>query len=385
MRLGKEADLVKMSPVLSKPNVSSAVHGDSRNLDLLRAVAVLCVFLAHLFLFLIKFDYVPVGQSRELWNIFLNFLGHLGVLFFFVHTALVLMLSLDRTSQDGAIGNFYIRRAMRIYPSAAVCILAILLFEVPQVPDGTYASWSAGEVVANLFLVQNLFSTPDMIMPFWSLPRELQMYLALPFVYLILKRFPSTITALLVWLGFLAAAPHYQLLACFPCFMGGVVAYQLAAEKKTFQAPAWTWCVAIVLLGAVNLVLSLTIMPDFRADFVLCMLLGIAIPNFQDLEWSAVTRVAKVVAKYSYGIYLFHDPVIWISFVKLNGFPLAARWACLVALMAGIPYVLHHWVEAPMMEVGKRLATRWSEAAASRRRAVTAAAGLQEPVHAQPD
>ena len=350
-----------MRPLTLPPNATGAVHADSRNLDLLRAIAVLCVFLAHLFLFLIKFDYVPVGQNRELWNIFLNFLGHLGVLFFFVHTALVLMLSLDRTGEEGMIGNFYLRRIFRIYPSAIVCIGAILLLKVPQVPDGTYVSWSLSEVVANLFLVQNLFAVPDMIMPFWSLPREFQMYLVLPIIYRILKWFPSAITALILWFAFMAAAPNYQILACFPCFMGGVIAYQLAAEKKTMRAPAWAWFGAIIVLGLVNLVLSLTIMPDFRADFVLCMLLGLAIPNFTDLDLNVVTRGAKVVAKYSYGIYLFHDPAIWISFVKLNGFPLFVRWSCLVLLMVGIPYALHHWVEAPMMEMGKRLALRWSD------------------------
>ena len=77
-----------------------AASSEFRNLDLLRAVAVLCVFLAHLFLFLIKLQYVSLAHHPELWDIFLNLVGHLGVLFFFVHTALVLMLSLDLSFLD---------------------------------------------------------------------------------------------------------------------------------------------------------------------------------------------------------------------------------------------------------------------------------------------
>ena len=56
----------------------------NRNLDVLRAVAVLCVFADHC---------VEIGQP-ELPSA--RLLGRFGVLIFFVHTALVLLLSLQR-------------------------------------------------------------------------------------------------------------------------------------------------------------------------------------------------------------------------------------------------------------------------------------------------
>jgi peptidoglycan/LPS O-acetylase OafA/YrhL len=338
-----------------------APSSEFRNLDLLRAVAVLCVFLAHLCLFLIKFGYLPVARHAEIWDIFLNLTGHLGVLFFFVHTALVLMLSLDRTSSTGMILNFYLRRIFRIYPLCIACILGVLILKVPQVPDGTYAAWYGSEIVSNLLLVQNIFQKPDMIMPLWTLPREFQMYLALPFLYLLLKRISSSIVVLLVWLAFFAAVPSAPLLACFPCFMGGVLAYQLAKER-VFRLQAGVWPAAILALAGFDFALNLTVLPDYRADYVLCMLLGLVIPNFADLNEFWLTRVSRSVAKYSYGIYLCHDPVIWFSFIKLKSFPVPARWAALVLLMIAVPVAAHRWLEAPLIDVGRRLATRWTNA-----------------------
>jgi peptidoglycan/LPS O-acetylase OafA/YrhL len=104
------------------------------------------------------------------------------------------------------------------------------------------------------------------------------------------------------------------------------------------------------------------VLPDYRADYVLCMLLGLVIPNFADLNEFWLTRVSRSVAKYSYGIYLCHDPVIWFSFIKLKSFPVPARWAALVLLMIAVPVAAHRWLEAPLIDVGRRLATRWTNA-----------------------
>src|SRR6266849_2120427 len=93
----------------ANPDRTPAVASESRNLDLLRAIAVLCVFAAHLTLCLIDTRHVRVTHY-SVWKTQLNELGHIGVLFFFVHTALVLMRSLDRTKARFLVLNFYIRR-----------------------------------------------------------------------------------------------------------------------------------------------------------------------------------------------------------------------------------------------------------------------------------
>ena len=60
-------------------------------------------------------------------------LGRFGVLLFFVHTALVLMSSIERqgTHRAGWVRAFYVRRALRIYPLAVVTILLVAACAVP--------------------------------------------------------------------------------------------------------------------------------------------------------------------------------------------------------------------------------------------------------------
>jgi peptidoglycan/LPS O-acetylase OafA/YrhL len=336
-----------------------------RNLDLLRAVAVLCVFLAHLVIALIKFGDLAVA-NKDLWGIVLNDLGHLGVLYFFVHTSLVLMFSLDRTQHSGLILNFYIRRIFRIYPLCIACLIGVLIFKVPQVPYVPYVPWNSGEILANSLLVQNVFRKPDMIMPLWTLPREFQMYLVLPFIYLLLQRIPSSVVVLILWFAVFAVVPHAPLLSCFPCFMGGVLAYQLGKERA-FRLPSAVWPAAILGLTALCFALNLTIWPDYRSDYIVCMMLGLVIPNVLELHESWITMASRYVARYSYGIYLCHDPVIWFAFVKLKAFPLPARWIVLVLLMISIPVAAYHLLESPLIETGRRLGTRWTDACRRRR------------------
>jgi peptidoglycan/LPS O-acetylase OafA/YrhL len=286
--------------------------------------------------------------------------GHAGVLLFFVHTALVLMLSLDRTPGHRRALNFYIRRIFRIYPLSIVCVALVLLFHVPRVPDGMLEPWTWQDIVTNFLLVQNLFRHADILAPLWSLPRECQMYLALPFFYLLLKKFSSSVVVLLLWVVFFAAVPHAPLLESFPCFMGGVFAYQLGKEK-TFRLPGAAWPALLAALLGLYVLSMMSPFADFdRNDFVLCMFLGAVIPNIATLKKSAVTASCHTIAKYSYGIYLCHDPVLWFSFVKLGALPAGVQWTALVTLMAAIPVAAYHLLEAPMIGVGRRVAQRWS-------------------------
>ena len=117
---------------------------ESRNLDLLRSVVVLLVLVDHLFMAAGLADRYPVVYD----------MGRLGVLMFFVHTSLVLMLSLER-SEDRNSGDlfrgFYIRWAFRIYPLSIACVLLACAFGVPQTPGGAPATRGAFQIIANLF------------------------------------------------------------------------------------------------------------------------------------------------------------------------------------------------------------------------------------------
>ncbi len=335
---------------------------ESRNLDLLRAFAVLCVFFSHLIL-----SCIPGYRVDETVHTpavaLLNGLGEVGVLMFFVHTSLVLLYSLERNG--GRFLNFYLRRFFRIYPLSTVCIALVLLFRVPCVPEMNFASWGWFEVVSNLLLVQNLTHVASLISPLWTLPREVQMYLALPFIFALLRRMGSAPLVLLLWWAAAVAAPHYELLTWVPCFFGGVLAYQIGREKTYAMAARW-WPAALLGLVAAYLAVRLTLMSDYRPDYVLCVSVGALIPNFRDLGASWLTRGCHAVAKYSYGIYLFHLPLIWIALFKLAFLPVALRWLTLAILICIVPWAMYRWLEAPLIETGRRLAMRLQGPARSR-------------------
>lgn len=333
----------------------------SRNLDLLRALAVCLVFGAHLAVFLTKTPDPRDGIPATFWGAQFDDIGRIGVLLFFVHTALVLLLSLER-SGTRLISSFYIRRFFRIYPLSAACILIALAVREPFMPAASFVWPNFRDVLANLLLIQNLTYSKDVISVLWTLPREVQMYVILPFVYLILRRFGSAPLVLVMWCAFFAAVPYAQVLSCVPCFFGGVLAYQLGKEK-TFRIPAFLWPVALAALVLLHLWFRQKVVDDYRSDYVLCMILGGMAPNFRDLAAPHLTRVCHVVAKYSYGIYLFHYLAIWVAFVKLAFLPAVLQWAALCAFMAAVPWMAFHALEDPMIRFGKRMAERWSRTA----------------------
>src|ERR1700680_2019613 len=127
-----------------------AQRAPTRNLDMLRATAVLLVAFDHL----LDNGFGWLGHSDEM----LLAAGRLGVMIFFVHTSLVLMLSMERMHVGGLqlVGSFYIRRFFRIYPLSVVTILAVAWLGVPFIPFQPFHQLSALQLFSNLALIQNI-------------------------------------------------------------------------------------------------------------------------------------------------------------------------------------------------------------------------------------
>ncbi|HSM87748.1 MAG TPA: acyltransferase, partial [Candidatus Limnocylindrales bacterium] len=159
------------------------MKADSANLDYLRTNAVLLVMFFHLLIF---FGVTQVGPLS------IRPMGILGVFLFFVHTSLVLMLSLERQQQK--LGNrrlfsaFMVRRIFRVYPLSIVAVGVIFFLRLPlgHLEPGRlmWTSMGARGFFSNLLLVQNITDTGSVLGPLWSLPYEMQMYLFLPALFL---------------------------------------------------------------------------------------------------------------------------------------------------------------------------------------------------------
>lgn len=349
----------------------------SPNLDALRAFAVLCVLLGHLFALWTK-----LGFTRDFH---LSGLGHAGVLAFFVHTSYVLMLSLDRLALRPRLVTvrFYLSRIMRIYPLAVAVVVMMLLLHIPASPWVTpkYAMPNARTCWANLLLVQDVLRTRSIPLPLWSIPFELRMYLVLPVCWWLArsKHAMAKLSALMFATGALGwiivrDLKYETIFTYIPCFLGGVLAYALSRAqliRATLASALWPFA-AMTWFALMARVLSSGLGFRFQmlCSWIMCAALGISIGLFHDSEFRLWNSVTHSVAKYSYGIYLLHTPAMYFVFFKLgvpNPVLAAAAW---IALTFAGSFVAYHALEHPCIQLGKR----WGDLLSRKREDKTMAA-----------
>lgn len=342
----------------------SRTHLPERNLDVLRAIAVLCVVV----------DHVLWACDRKLPFVSDWELGRIGVLLFFVHTSLVLMSSMERAGpRPHWVRDFYIRRAFRIYPLAIVAVIATVLFHIPSIVPAAFRVPLPRTIASNLLLVQNVSGDTNIMGMLWTLPIEVQMYIVLPALYLLARK---SIYHVLVAMCIAAAAgfavqysdvPGLWRLTVgvfAPCFVSGVLAYTLLRTTPRFRLPAWAWVPLLVV--AVPLFLIFGPAPARpEPGWLFCIAVGVAIPFVRELGNSRLTRVARTLCTYSYGIYLLLTPAIWIGFVVFGASPIAIQWTVLIAMLVVLPWSAYALIEHPGIVLGRQLASTNQQLASS--------------------
>jgi peptidoglycan/LPS O-acetylase OafA/YrhL len=330
-------------------------HG-SANLDVLRSMAITFVVTSHLL--------IEAGlYGKGVYNT--QTLGTLGVLIFFVHTCLVLMLSLDRQAtregQYPATFPFLVARAFRIYPLSVVVVSLVALTSW-MVADPTVDRWT---VLSNLLLIQNLTGHESIPPVLWSLPFELQMYLFLPTLYMLVihsGRFaPYCIGALWVGMVLVVLAVwrlgwDYGLIMFFPCFLPGVLAFSMR-ETRPQMAPG----LMFLFLVAMAIIYPWMVGHGTKATMIswpICLALGLMIPHCREIASPKLRLICEIVARYSYGIYLIHVPMINFSFHYLRKQPPLISWIVFFLGTGGLSYLAYHLIEKPCTDFGRVLSER---------------------------
>jgi peptidoglycan/LPS O-acetylase OafA/YrhL len=156
-------------------------------------------------------------------------------------------------------------------------------------------------------------------------------------------------------------------MAFVPCFLSGVLCFALLRGGGDAKLPSWCWLVAIPSIAAIAWFLGVRGADNsfvFEAHPWLqwgpCVALAVAIPLIRELPDVALTRSAKVVAKYSYGIYLLHIPALAIGLVALRGAPVWIQWTACAGMLVLLPLLAYRAIEGPGIDLGKYLADRWS-------------------------
>lgn len=337
----------------------------SGNLDFLRAVAVLLVLAQHL---------VRRADAMNLLHLDIPPIGTFGVLLFFVHTCLVLMYSMERSGVEGAAlaGNFYIRRVFRVYPLSILAVLTAVALGLDSslhgVPGLSHApSVGMGRIASNLFLVQNVVKPGSIINVLWSLPYEVQMYVFLPLLFLWTRRKKFSLWGLcLLWVAFvgfsLARIPlamaglsvmrRLSIIDYVPNFLPGIVAFVLPHVPRI---KSYLWPPFILLLAA-----AYAVHPGRPVGWLMCLILGFGIPFFGEIRTKWLRVASHRIAMYSYGIYLSHQFCIWFVADVMSAYPWWSRIAVLIVALVALPVGLYHGIEKPMIDVGMRVAEKWS-------------------------
>lgn len=189
----------------------------------------------------------------------------------------------------------------------------------------------------------------------------MQMYIVLPFLYVaFLRRSPWLLLAL--WAISVPIAliqgvttARLNVIGFVPCFLSGVIAWRL---EKTIprRFPGALFPVAVAVVSVVWLIASRSHQMYYRWAF--CLFLGLTLPQFRDLRPSLIVQMAKLTAKYSYGIYMFHIITLIISFHFIPEMTLLTRWFVFVLLTSTLPVLMFHFIEDPMIRMGQNAASR---------------------------
>ncbi len=303
--------------------------------------------------------------------------GYLGVdLFFVLSGFLITTLLLEEWVGSGRIhlGAFWGRRARRLLPALFLVVIALAVYLVlngvwggPGANGLVDLSGLRGDAISTLLYVNNWhsifvhqsyfaqFSTPSPLQHTWSLAIEEQFYLVWPLVLLVLLRYGRRVwrpagVGLAVGLGVLSAVLMAVLFdpspladpsrvyfgtdtRLFDLMAGATIAFIAAARPQPNARARRALHVAAPVAGAALLVFWVTAgytsgvragVPTnlmFEGGFLVCAALaGVVVADARLVEAGRLGRglawrPLHFIGTISYGIYLWHWPVI----VYLNG------------------------------------------------------------------
>ena len=356
--------------------------GRFRYIDTLRGVAALLVLWLHVANSYRALSHETAAHARWL-NDFVSAIdiGRVGVVVFFLISGFVIPFSI-KAANGAPIGSFAIRRVFRIYPAYWLSVpLAALVFY--WAVGGTF---TAGEVLVNLTLLQDLLGVRYAEPVYWTLPVELAFYGLC--IALVLARSLGSARRIALLCAALAAVHVF-----------GVFMFWIGKPVLTIGLSFWALNLAAMLWGtlyrlepsgdpiarlafrAVGIVVVVAMplataligksLPIYTVSYALGFVLFIAGTRFIRIE----TRVTDWLGRISYSIYLFHPIVFQPIMIWLLSHPVGSAWrtqhlavylaANLVLTLAAASLVFR-FVERPMIRLGHRLATRY-ERYASRR------------------
>jgi peptidoglycan/LPS O-acetylase OafA/YrhL len=296
-------------------------------LDGLRGLAALFVVVNHVFLR--AFPGYPVDRAPFWAGAFIY--GRFAVVVFIVLSGFSLALVPARHGwRLDSVSRFAHRRARRILPAywaALAFSLAVAWLVVAQPGQGAP---DAKSVIVNGLLAQNLVSAPTPNKAFWSMAIEAQLYLVLPLLLLMVRRWGAVVmvaTVTLVVAAVAIAGPHTFVVQSPPdlaaLFAIGVLTAGIVGARRTWP---WAWlalaAVAPVLAmiwwrGSVWTLDDLVWVDLALGPAIACLLAALATGRPAPLLRVLDARPLRALGASSYSLYLTHAPIVIVVYEKV--------------------------------------------------------------------
>jgi peptidoglycan/LPS O-acetylase OafA/YrhL len=341
------------------------------SLDGVRALSFMIVFVAHAGLGWI----VP---------------GYFGLsLFFFLSGYLIttlLRVEFER-SGDVSLRQFYLRRALRIFPPFYVILGVAMLVTALGLWEGSltvkailYQTFH----LTNYYIVEHGWWTgmAPGTWVYWSLAIEEHFYLVFPLVYLLLRRrglsaerqamFLVTLCVIvLIWrcvLVFGFDAPKDRMYVSTDTRVDAILAGCILAiwknpalepESSDERALKWVW----LPLGGAAVLLSLALrIPEFEQTFRYTLQsfglipFFIAAVRFHDRGVLRLLnlRFVRFVGVLSYSMYLMHTSLLW-GLGQWTNWSEPVRGLVALAALIAAGTLIHHYIEKPCAELRRKL------------------------------
>ncbi|MFK3969125.1 acyltransferase family protein [Pseudomonas sp. NPDC087358] len=331
-------------------------------LDALRGIAALMVVFTHL--------YGPLIGNAWVFE-FLIDPGKLGVLWFFMISGVVIPYSL-KPGPDGA-RRFLISRFMRLYPAYWLSLLVfVLMLGLTGAPLPSVA-----QIVANLTMVQAALGFDDVVGLYWTLFIELVFYGLCLALFIGGKLYDQTFRArcsllfllMALAMGVVRALTERKLPVALPLalslmFFGSIWRQWLLAEHSAqLTRNLKTLLIAFAVLLPPTLIMAYnTDMGTAEAWSRYCFTYALAIGSFLLLTRSVRLDHPLLVwlGAVSYSLYLLHPSMLMLSeFVlsRTGASPLIIA-VLATALTLGAAHLCFRYIEAPFIQLGKRLNNR---------------------------
>ena len=348
-------------------------HGHRFGLDVMRAIAILCVAVTHFTPLVLESWYLNRDYIR--WE---RYLGALGVDIFFALSGYliggILLRTLPQMADFAVVRRFWVRRWLRTLPAAYVSAIVVVIVATPVVwPD----YWARVLFVSSLTPYLN----GNEMRAWWSLATEEYFYLLCPLLLYFFMRtrhrqwaFFGTLTILglagmLARAGWLAVLPTVNIggieivpyARLDPMIWGVVIAWVRFTRPEWFVRLNTIGYAPGMVLLSVGFMLLLDklrwLIPGLFLGHMLitggAALMIPAIESIVTTGWRVFDRMLIGIAALSYSIYLYHDMIV--IFLErhfghsYNYTQLAYLFGAYVVLTVGISWLSHKFVETPFL------------------------------------